>query len=228
MSPSFAVRRRKAVSCLAIKVGSRSRRLTSPHQKCDGKRPCTTCIDRERGAECSYEPRQRSHRASATLPIRRETASRPLSVRTLPSKPPAIGFSFSGSLIRPSLGTPHLAWSDPGESASSPPLQPPLAPYERSLASSSRVHGRALGPSPDVSATQDIHSTGYVPRTTVSSFTILPSIHFRRIPRPFPVPLSLIPPERVQISSNAGGDLDMTWYVLFWVLNSHLVVGTKP
>jgi len=229
--PSLAVRRKKAVSGLTFGVGSRSRKLTSPYQRCDGKRPCMTCVNGKGDYECTYEPRQRSHHTNAgTLPISRQTASRHLSARTLPSKPAAIGFPFSESPTRPSLGTPRLARSNSSESTSSLPPPPPLASYERPLAPSSRVHGEiALGPSSDVSNVQDIHpTTESAPHPTVSSFTVLPSIHFRRIPWPLPVPLSLIPPERVQISSNAGGDLDMTLYVLFRFLNSHLVMGTKP
>ena len=228
--PSLAIRRKKAVGGLTFKVGSRSWGLTSSHQRCDGRRPCMTCVNRERGDECTYEPRQRPHGAnSSTLPISNETVSHPLTVRTLPSKPPAVGFSSSDSPTRPLLGTLHLTWSNSSESASSLPPPPPLAPYERSLALSSRVQGEmALDPSSDVAVVQDIQSTTEcVPHPTVSSFTVLPSIHFRRIPRPLLVPLSLIPPEHAQLSSNAGGDLDMTLYVLFRFLNSYPTVGTK-
>ena len=188
-----------------------------------------TCVNGERGDDCTYEPRQRSHRTSTTLPILRETAFRPPSVRALPPKPPTVGFSLSGSLTRPSLGAPHLTWSNPSASASPPTPPPPLASYERSLVPPSRVHGEiTLGPSSDVSAVQGTHSTTEcVSHPPVPSFTVLPSVHFGRIPRPLPVPLSLIPPERVQVSSNPGGDLDMTLYVLFWFPNSRLVVGTE-
>ena len=189
-------------------------------------------MDRERGTECAYEPRQRSHRVnSGTLPIPCETASHrhPLNVRPIPSTPPAAGFSFSEPLTNLSLSAPHLTWSNPSESASSPSPPSPLAHFEWPLASSSRVHGEiAVVPSSDVSVTQDIHSTTErIPHPIASTFTILPSIQFRRIPRPLPVPPSLIPQGRVQISSNAEGDLDMTLYVLFRFLNSHPVVGTK-
>jgi len=194
-----------------------------------------TCVSGERGDGCTYEPWQRSRRTnSSTLPISRETASRPLSVRTLPSKPPAVGFSFSESLMLPLLGAPHPTWLNSSESTSSH-TPPPLFPYEQPLAPSSHIHDEtALDPSSGVSVVQDIHSTmACVPYAAVSSFTVLPSIHFRRIPRPLPVPLSLIPPERVQISPNAGGDLDMTLYVLFgfstltwpWGLNYNTLVA---
>ena len=44
---------------------------------------------------------------------------------------------------------------------------------------------------------------------------ILPSTHFQTIPRPLRVPLSLIPPEHMQVSSIAENDLDMTLCVFF-------------
>ena len=178
-----------------------------------------TCVKGERDDRCTYEPRQRAHRTNASaLQISREPVSRShhLGVRTSPPKPPVIEFSSFESPIRPSLGTPRFTWSNSSESASSLLPPPSLTPHERPLEPSSSVRGEvALDPSPDL-VVQDIHSTTEcVPRPTVSSFTVLPSIHFRRIPRLLPVPFSLIPPERVQISSNAGDDLNMTLCVFF-------------
>ena len=192
-----ATRHRKAVSVLMFKVGFMLRGLIPLHQRCDGKRPCATCVNGERGAECTYEPRRRSLRASASAPpAPRETASHPL-----PSKPLTTGFTSSEPLTHPLLGTPLLTLSNSSEPASS--LPPPLALYEGPQA-----------PSSDVSIVRHTYNTeGCAPRPTVS-FTVLPSIHFRAIHRPLHVPLSLIPPERVQISPIAGGDLDMTLCVL--------------
>ena len=209
----------------------------------------------ERGAGCTYEPRPRSRRANANaLLFSRNTAPRPLSIRTLPSKPYTIGDLFSEETL-PSSGTPLPAWSkssesdlllpepltrpsgatlltlsDPSESTPSPHPPPPLAPRERSLAPSFRARGAGmLGPSLVARDAYDI--TKRVPRTNVSPFTVLPSIHFRTIPRPLQIPLSLIPPERVQISPIAGSDLDMTLCVLFrflyfagsWGLNNKML-----
>jgi len=185
------------------------------------------CLNWKIGDGCMYEPWQRSYRASAgALPVSRDTAPRRLSVRALPSKPPGVGFSFSEYLACPP-STPLLAWSNSSESTSFP--LPPLASYERPQVPSSRIHSMAvLGPSSDISVMQHTHDTAdYVPRPTVSSFTVLPSIHFRTIPRPLQVPLSLIPPERVQISPIAGGDLDMTLCVLFRFPGFYRVAGTK-
>jgi hypothetical protein len=69
-------------------------------------------------------------------------------------------------------------------------------------------------PLSDVSVVQKILDVAeWSPRSTGSSFTILPSIHFRAIPRPLQIPLSFIPPERVQVSWVSGNDRDMTLYV---------------
>jgi len=207
-------------------VVSRSRELTSPHQRCDGKRPCTTCVNGERGAECTYEPRQPPHRPNArALPVSHETTSHPRSARALPPKPPATGFSFSGPLVRPSLGDPLLPLSNSSESASSllpSPSPPLLTPYEPPPAPSSRVcGGMVLGPSPSSSVVWYTHDTMECVLRPPSSFTVLPSIHLQAIHRPLRISLSLIPPERVQVSSITGGDFDMSLYVLFRFLPSH-------
>ncbi|KAF9779633.1 hypothetical protein BJ322DRAFT_370638 [Thelephora terrestris] len=47
-------------------------------------------------------------------------------------------------------------------------------------------------------------------RSTPSPFTVLPSIHFQTIPRPFRTPLSVIPPECMQLSGVAENDLDLS------------------
>ena len=213
---SRPVRRKKAVSGLTFEVGSGSRGLTSSHQRCDGKRPCTTCVNGERSDECTYEKWQRSSRMGAgVLPASHDTASHPLNARALSSKPSATGFPSPEPRTRLS-SVPPITWPNPSKSASFLLPPPSLTPYERPLASSSRVHREIeQGPLSDVSVAQDMHkTTERVTRPAGSSFTVLPSIHFRAIPRPLQVPLSLIPPERVQISSIAWGDLDMNLCVL--------------
>lgn len=168
------------------------------------------------------------------LSVSRNNASR--SVRTSPPQAPTNHLSLSESLTRPPpiANAPLLTWSNSCESASS--LPPPLTHCERPLTLtaqlpwglSSRTHsGTPLDPPTDVSAVWNIDdTTEYLPRNTVSSFAVLPSTHLRAIPRPLPVPLSLIPQERVQISPTAGGDLDMTLYVFFLqFLDFHRVVG---
>jgi len=222
---SLVVRRKKIVS-VTFKV--RSRGLTSPHQRCDGKQPCTTCVNGERDAGCTYEPRQESRRSSTKVLSARDGAVRPQIARALPSKASANMFSLSEPLIRSPFGVPQPTWSGSGKPG--PSLTPLPTPCERPLTPSPRVRReRMLGPLSDVSTMRNIpDTTERVPRPVVSSFTVLPSIHFRTIPLPLQLPLSLIQPERVQVSPIAGGDLGMTLYVLSRIPKFHRVVGTKP
>ena len=224
---SLAVRRRKAVSGRTFKVGSGSRELTSSHQRCDGKRPCTTCVNGERGDGCAYEPWRRSHRVGAGVPpvSRANTPPRPPDGHALPSELLTAGSPISEPVTRP-LDVPLLTWPDRNKPTSFPLPPPSPTPYERALVSSSRLRGEIeLDPSLGVSVAQDTtdthDTTECVSRPLVSSFTVLPSIDFRAIPRLLQIPLSLIPPERVQISPITGGDLCMSLYVLR-LLDSHV------
>jgi len=207
-----------------FEVRSSERRLTPPHQRCDGKLPCTTCVDGERSAGCTYEPRQRSRRAnSKALSVSRDSVPRPLSIRTLPSKPPAVGFLFPRRPTHPSLDIP-LTLSDPSESRPSP------APCERPLTLPPHLHDEVVPDPPSgVLTVRNVHDTSEcIPHPTVPPFTVLPSVYFRVIPWPLQVPLSLIPPERVQVSPIAGSDLDMTLYVLVRFLRFRHVMGAEP
>lgn len=177
-----------------------ARRLTSPHQKCDAQRPCTTCVKRDRGTRCTYEPQQRS----------RPTAPKPSTNR----------------YPEPQTGPPSdllLTRSDSNESSHSPP--PSSAACERSSSPtvrllwelSPRIYEQiGLGPPSNVSIVQNVRGTAEcVPRLAGFSFTIPPSTHLQTRPRPLRVPLSLIPPEYAQVSSIAESELAMTWYVFF-------------
>jgi hypothetical protein len=99
------------------------------------------------------------------------------------------------------------------------PPTPPMSQSEDALAGSGSSESGSsrslekvdLVPLSDVSVVQKtLDVAEWLPRSTGSSFTILPSVHFRAIPRPLHIPLSFIPPERVQISWVSGNDLDMT------------------
>ena len=198
------------------------RGLTTPHKRCDAKQPCTACVNGERGTECTYEPRQR-FRPTGThvFSVWNGSASSPPSVCTLTSQTSANGLSFSEPPTNPPS---YITLSIASGSASPLPLS--LVPYGRP---STPMVQLPQEPSPcvcdemvpasslDPSAVQRI--TGHVPRPIVSSFTILPSIHFRTIPRPLRVPLSPIPPEHVQVSWTSESDLDMTLYVCFRLLD---------
>jgi len=166
-----------------------------------------------RDGDCTDEPRQqfRHTNTNALSSVSHDNASRLLSVCTLPSKPPADGSSFSESRTRPASDIPLLVRSS--SSGSAPSLPQPLAHRERALTPMAQLRWR---PFPDASVIGNVHNTaGYVPYPAVSSFAGLPSIHFWTVPRSPRVPLSLTPPERVQISSIAGGYLEMTLYVRF-------------
>ena len=213
--------------CRAFKFRSRGLGLTAPHQRCDGKRPCAACVRGGKDAECTYELWQgHRHTRANVLPVTHDTGS-PQS--TLPSGVPTIGPSLSVFPTRPPSDVPLLTWSNSGESTSPPP--PPLASCELPQAPTAQPPrepsppGQAEmvhGPPSDASAALNIHdTTECVPRPAASSFTVLPSIHFPTIPRLLRAPFSLIPPERVQISPIIGGDLDMTLYAFFRLLNSH-------
>ena len=182
-----------------------TRRLTSPHQRCDAKRPCTMCVKGDKADKCVYERQQ------------------PRPIPTIQTS--AKGFSW------PPIG-PHqtllVTWSDLSESASPPPS---LTPYERPSSPtarfpwelSPRIYNQ-IGPRPssDVSVVQSTCGTvERVPRLPGSSFTILPSIHFQTIPRPLRIPLSFVPPEHMQVSSVTESELDMTLCVfspIYWVV----------
>lgn len=228
MRTSFSpvIRRGKAVSGDVLKVGPKEREGSLyPHQKCDAKTPCTACLNWDRGVGCRYEPRKRSRftRINATS-ISRENTPGPTSSNNLPPKTSADG--LSEPLINPASDR-LLTRSDSSESAVSLSLS--LVPYSEQSSTSTERHPRDLSThlydetvsyiSSDVSVVQKHPgTTKCAPRLAVSSFTILPSIHFR-IPRPLQIPLSLIPPEHVQVSYIAGNDLDMFLYVFLWLLN---------
>lgn len=208
------------------------RGFNSPHQKCDAKQPCTTCVNGDRAVECMYELCRRSRSTNVNgFPPSRDDATGALCVRTLPSQTSPNRFSFSEPPIRPpSL----LTWSISSESASS--LSPSSPACERlptptAQKPSARIHGEmTLRPPSDVSPARRTRcNTECVTCPIASSFTVLPSACFRTIPQPLQVPfkLSIIPPERMRVSCITGSDLDMTLCVLFRLVIFHQVVETK-
>ena len=124
----------------------------------------------------------------------------------------------------PTINSPSPPHSVESQRIYSPPSAS-LAPRERPLTSMARLLSDpphcmrdevVLDPSSDAQVVQEIHGTmERVPHLTASFFKILPSIHFRTIPRPLRAPLSLIPPEHAYISCISGGDLAMTLCVFF-------------
>ena len=196
--------------------------LTLSHQKCDAKQPCTTCVNGDRGDACMYKPWQQSDTNAPS--VSRGGTSGPQSDRTLPSQMPTDG-SSEPPISPPAPDLPLLTLSSSSKSASSLSLSPSPAPCKRPSTPTVQLppellphiyDGILLNPSSETSVVQKTHGTAErFPRSTVSYFTILPSIHFQTIRRPLHVPLSLIPPEHTQVSCIAGSDLDMSLYVFF-------------
>ena len=198
------------------------RGLTPPRQKCDAKQPCTTCVNGGRGTGCTYELQRRSRPTSANVFfVLQDRTPAPPNVHNLHSRAPAN--VPSKAPINPPRDLPLIIWPDSNECI--PSFSPPPAPRERSptptaLPSwdfSPRMHDTALPGFPsDILVVQGARGTAKcIQRPVVSSFTVLPSIHFQTIPRSLRSPFSLIPPERVQVSGVAGSDLGMTLYVSF-------------
>ena len=110
------------------------------------------------------------------------------------------------------------ALSDSSEPSSSYSLSPDLR--ERSSMLSKQLEWKPsprgpdkVVPAPSSGASVAKKAPGaaeHPPRSTLSSFTIIPSIHFQTIPRPLHLPLSAISPEHVQVSCVSGDDLGMT------------------
>ena len=180
-------------------------------------------MDRDRDAECKYEPRRRARPTGTANALSTSLGSTPppLSARILPFQTRAGGFSSSESSTSPRSDLPVLSRSNPTKSDLPPSLPPapfegrpskPKARLPRELPPASHIHDSiAPCPSSDVSVVRYIHNaTKRVPHPVPYSFTILPSIHLRTIPRPLQIPLSFIPPEHVQVSRVAGSDMDMT------------------
>ena len=182
----------------------KTRGLISPHQKCDTKQPCATCVNREAGADCAYGPQPRRPRLATRFQTSVNTSSGP------PTGTPSDVLTLSSFRESTSPLFPFLP-SREQPSTSTPELPQELSP---------RIHdGVVVGPSSNVSVVQEIHGAmECVPPLTGFSFTILPSIHFRTIPRPLRVPLPFPPPEYIQVSSIVRNDLDMTLCVCIWLI----------
>lgn len=161
-------------------------RAHSIHKRCDARQPCKTCAEKGRGAACKYE----------------------VSSGNVPPKPPISG--PPRDVLFP--------WSDSSKSGPSHSLSLVLRekssePAEQSERQPSRLklENAVLVPSSGASAADKaLGVTECLTHLDAPSFAIIPSIHFRVIPRPLRIPLSLIPPEHVRVSCVAGSDMDMT------------------
>ena len=150
------------------------------------------CVMRDKVALCIYE----RYRFSRNVP---PTPSRSPPGGGLPQSPPDSGQADSS----------HLPPLDPRERSSTLPKQP-----ERGRSPCILDEVVPIPPSGALVVKKVPGAAEYPLPSTVPFFTILPSIHFQ-IPCPLPLPFSVIPPERVQVSWVAGNDLDMSLYVFF-------------
>ena len=196
------------VKCSGLDPG-----FTLPDQKCDAKRPCTTCVNWDKGTECAYEqPRPVGTDALSVPP---DNASGYLNARTSSFQTSADGLPFREPPIDPPPDHPAPARPGPYESASPPSLS--SAPYMRRPSRPTPRLPQDPPPFlrnstvPRPSSSPVIHEIMERDSSPVGPpFTIPISIQFRTIPRPLRTSLSFAPPERVQVSCVSRSDLDMT------------------
>lgn len=189
-------------------------------QKCDAKRPCTTCANSGRGSGCFYEELRFPHHVipHAAHPF-------PLSDEDPP------GPSNDGSFLHQSFGAAEEA-PDPSEN---PRLQ-----VGRPVQSGRGAFGASSADPVDWDPTKlpstshtfqgfDPFVSGGIKRyvrsrplrpttpTTNSGLFVLPSLRLSIVPRPIHTPLSFFPPQRFQVAEGMSGDFEMSWYEFFVV-----------
>ena len=144
--------------------------------------------------------------------------------------------SRSHSSLSDRCAPPTGSFKRPSPSNSTNLSSPPLVSYERPLTPTAQLPWELppqmrneIAPDrpSDSSVVQRIHDTAeWIPCLTVSSFTILPSIHFQTMPQPLQGPLLFVPMEHVHVSYISRSDLDMKLYV-FLDSTSSLAVETE-
>ena len=158
-------------------------------KRCDAKQPCSTCVNKDRGATCIY--------------------GQPCSSRNVAAKrsmfPPTDALPARSDSREP--GHPHPPSLGFREGSLAPPEQFERRPPPLMLETVVPV------PLSDASAIEK--TLHIVERPWYPTFAILSSVHFGTIPRPLRGPSSLVPPEYMQVSWVSGSDLDMTLYVFF-------------
>ena len=138
---------------------------------CDAKQPCTTCVNKNKGAACEYEGSRNRDNALSKRPT--PTPKGVLLVRS--------NSNASGSRLSSSPDFRERPLAQPEQSRREPPPT---------------THGK-LVPVPSSDASVAVRALGameYPLHPIVSSFSILPSINFQSTTRPLQTPLSLIPP----------------------------------
>ncbi|KAF9783513.1 hypothetical protein BJ322DRAFT_158918 [Thelephora terrestris] len=153
--------------------------------RCDAKHPCTTCVNRDRGAGCVYK----KTRSSDNVPPR-------------PQKSPPRDAPFLASSDPSGSGSSYFRHYGLLERSSTPAEQPALDVCLQMV---------PVPPLNPTVAEQVFGATEYPPPPTLPPLTTLPSIRFQAVPRPLSLPLSVIPPERLQVSNASGCGLDMAF-----------------
>ena len=173
-------------------IDSKNRKAHHACQRCDAKRPCTSCVSKGRGATCAYKESRPKN-----APSERES----------PLSPPGVTLLTQSTPSEPAFSRPP----SPGPSEMSSKL--PVLTYDQV--------SRACPPDTSI---REKAPTGPLSRPTTSSSAVPPPVHSQPISRPLQTSLSLVHPQRTQVSGTAVGDLDMTLYV-HPGLESYLFVG---
>jgi hypothetical protein len=200
-------------------------------QKCDAKRPCSTCVDTNKAEECIYDrPRIVHHPqtrkilpatanalslvfASETGP-QSSSASSPKTLVTKEgdptSRPESQPSSFtpsgpSGSTIGVESASFELPAPPFEETPIAPDFENPLPPRDPPDASSSEL---VLWGSTPKQHPYDSHST----------LSFISSLRFPKIPPALHVPLSFLGEPNIQISHTTTGELELTLWVSCWLL----------
>jgi len=193
-------------------------------QKCDAKRPCTTCTNCGGESGCFYDESRTPH--VNPQPLSNTARSFPLSDEDVPG-PSSDGPSSQLLLDTPeevadSSGTSGLQIGSPTRMSSDAPSSSSTDPVGWDLAKlPSLSHPFQGSGSFDPRGTErDLRSEPRRPTNPPSPpsasmrLSVLPSLRLSIIPRPIHTPLSFFPPENFQVTGTTPGTLEMSLYVL--------------
>lgn len=189
-------------------------------QRCDAKRPCTTCVNSGGGSGCFYQEPRTPYRHFVIGPLPKTAHSFPYSDGDAPG--PSSAGPVSQMLIgraedvaEPSENPEPRIDHQPAPSSPDPvewdqPLTVSKVPSTshafrdcRSFVSGGIEHDVQSGPP---------RPPNLLPPSTDSNLAVLPSLRLPIIPRPLHTPLSFFPPENFQVTGEASGNLEMSLY----------------
>lgn len=165
-------------------------------QRCDAKRPCTTCLEANGAPECEYEivdtqPRPFGHPQFLFWSGPGPSSSRDVST---------YGYCATGAVV------PEFPTKVPVATITQSGPELEAFPPARALIDLPR---RNTEPQPHTSNEVRTHNP---PQITLPSFSVLSTLIFPRIPHEPHVTLSSLGAERFQLSDAALGELDMKLY----------------